>query len=169
MNNIILTGFMGTGKSSVGKVLAKLLMRRFVDLDELIEAEAGMAIKEIFACHGEPHFRALEAEMIKRLEVEEDLVLSTGGGAVISPENRRRMRRAGRVVNLTASVAAIQKRLMGDGERPLLKDDKSSEKIAAMLTEREPFYADADIRIDTTDKKLEDVLSEILVWLKRAG
>lgn len=169
MKNIILTGFMGTGKSSVGKALAKQLGCRFADLDELIAAKAGVTIREIFEHHGESRFRELEADIIAGIESDEVLVVSTGGGAVISPDNRRRMHQAGRIVNLTASAEAIQERLIGDGTRPLLKDDKSIDKIAAMLAEREPFYADADIRIDTTGKKIEDVLDEILVWLKKEG
>jgi shikimate kinase len=167
MDNIVLTGFMGTGKSSVGRALARRLGYRFVDLDEMIENEAGIAIKEIFAQHGEPHFRSLETAMIERLEAESNLVVSTGGGAVISPKNRHRMRQAGKIVNLTASTEAIQSRLKNDRGRPLLSDDKSLEKIAAMLAERESFYADADIRIDTTNKKIEDIAAVILVWLKK--
>ena len=169
MENIILTGFMGTGKSSVGKVLAERLGYRFIDIDELIVAESDLTIIEIFASHGEQHFRALETEMLKRIESERGLVVSTGGGAVINPENRRRMRSAGRVVNLSASAETIKKRLMGDAERPLLQSDKSLEKIIALIAEREPFYADADIRIDTTSKNIEDIVSEILAWVKRKG
>jgi shikimate kinase len=167
MENIILTGFMGTGKSSVGKLLAERLGYRFIDVDELIVARSGLTIIEIFASHGEQHFRALETEMLKRLESERGLVVSTGGGAVINPENRRRMRSAGRVVNLSASAETIKKRLTGDVARPLLQGDKPLEKIIALIAEREPYYADADIRIDTTAKNIEDVVSEILVWVKR--
>jgi shikimate kinase len=169
MENIILTGFMGTGKSSVGKILAERLGCRFIDLDELVVAGSGLTIIEIFARHGEQHFRALESEMLKRLESERGLVVSTGGGAVVNPENRRRMRSTGRVVNLSASAGTIKERLTGDVARPLLQGDNSLEKIIAMIAEREPFYADADIRIDTTDKNIEDIVSEILVWLKREG
>jgi shikimate kinase len=168
MENIILTGFMGTGKSSVGKILAERLGYRFIDIDEMIEAGSGFTVSEIFASHGEQHFRALETEMIKRLESERGVVVSTGGGAVINPENRRKMRSAGKVVNLSASAETIKKRLTGDVVRPLLQGDKSLEKINALIAEREPFYSDADIRIDTTAKKIEDIVSEILVWVKRA-
>ena len=169
MENIILTGFMGTGKSSVGKILAERLGYRFIDIDEMIEAGSGLTVIEIFASHGEQHFRALETEMLKRLESERELVVSTGGGAVIDPENRRRMRSAGKVVNLFASAETIKNRLTGDVARPLLQGDKSLEKIIALITEREQFYEDADIRIDTTAKKIEDIVSQILVWVKREG
>ncbi len=160
--NIILTGFMGTGKSSVGRVLADRLGYRYCDLDALIVAAAGSSINEIFARHGEAHFRRIEAEMVRSIANMSGLVVATGGGAVLDPENRRQLRAAGFVVNLTAPAAEIFKRLQGENERPLLKEEKSLEKIGVMLQEREPFYADADIRIDTTGKSVEDVVAEIL-------
>ena len=167
MKNVFLTGFMGTGKSSVGKILAERLGCKFIDLDALIVAEAGMSIKEIFAAQGEPYFRALEADMVRRLASEKGAVVSTGGGVIIDPENRRRMREHGVVVNLTATAQAIRERLAADNERPLLQNDNSLEKIVSMLAEREPFYRDADIRIDTTGKGVDDIVLQILVWLKK--
>jgi len=167
MKNVFLTGFMGTGKSSVGKILAERLGCQFIDLDALIVAEAGMSIKEIFAAQGEPYFRALEADLVRRLVSEKGAVVSTGGGVVIDPENRRRMRENGVVVNLTATAQAIRERLAADNERPLLQNDNSLEKIASMLAEREPFYRDADIRIDTTGKDVDDIVLQILVWIKK--
>lgn len=167
MKNVFLTGFMGTGKSSVGKILAERLGCQFIDLDALIVAEAGISIKEIFAAQGESYFRALEADMVRRLVSEKGAVISTGGGVVIDPENRRWMREHGVVVNLTATAHAIRERLAADNERPLLQNDNSLEKIVSMLAEREPFYRDADIRIDTTGKGVEDIVLQILVWLKK--
>ena len=167
MKNIFLTGFMGTGKSSVGKALAERLGTRFIDLDQLIVAEAGMVIKEIFARDGEPYFRSLETQIIRRLDSEHGLVVSTGGGAVIDPENRRWMREHGHVVNLTATAETIRERLAADNERPLLQEDNSHEKITAMLAEREPFYRDANIRIDTTDRSVDGIVLQILAWLKK--
>jgi len=160
--NIILTGFMGTGKSSVGKLLAERLGYRYCDLDALIVDAAGVSINEIFARHGEAHFRRIEAEMVRSIANRSGLVVATGGGAVLDPENRRLLRAAGFVVNLTAPAEEIFKRLHGENERPLLKEEKSLEKIGAMMEKREPFYADADIRIDTTGKCVEDVVEEIL-------
>ncbi len=167
MKSVFLTGFMGTGKSSVGKILSERLGCKFIDLDALIVAEAGTSIKEIFARHGEPHFRALEAEILGRLASEMCAVVSTGGGVVIDTENRRRMRAEGLVVNLTATAQAICERLAADDERPLLQYDNSLERIKAMLAEREPFYREADIRIDTTGKSVDDIVGQILVWLKK--
>lgn len=167
MNSVILTGFMGTGKSSVGTVLAQSLGYRFVDLDALIVAETGTTINEIFTRHGESFFRSIESAMVKRLTNESHLVVSTGGGVVLDPENRRLLRSTGNVVNLTATPETIRQRLLSESDRPLMKNGKSLEKITAMLAEREQCYADADIRIDTTGKKVEDIVAEILIWLKK--
>lgn len=169
MRNIILTGFMGTGKTSAGRLLAARLDYRFQDVDALIVEQEGRSINEIFANDGEAYFRRVETEVITTALQGNRLVISTGGGAVISEHNRRLMREAGLVVNLTASPAAVLERLAGDDERPLLRDEKGLEKVQAMLAEREPFYADADIRIDTTGKNVEDVVREILTILERGA
>ncbi|MBT1076588.1 shikimate kinase [Geobacter grbiciae] len=166
VRNVILTGFMGTGKSSVGRLLAHRLGFRYCDLDALIVEGEGVSINEIFARHGEPHFRALETEAVRSVSREERCVVSTGGGAVISPENRCLLREAGVVVNLTATVEEVCRRLREETDRPLLKDDRSGERIAAMMAEREQFYADAELRIDTTGKSVEDVVAEITGYLE---
>ena len=165
MANVILTGFMGTGKSAVGHLLAERFGYRFLDLDAMIVAAAGMSINEIFAVHGEPRFRQMESEAIGRLSEEAGVVLATGGGAVINPGNRQRMHALGVVVNLTASAEVIQRRLIAENDRPLLNSDKSQEKISGMLAEREPFYADADVRIDTSEKSVVEVVDEIVYRL----
>ncbi len=167
MNIIFLTGFMGTGKSCVGRILANRLEYRFLDLDDLIVATAGMTIKEIFAVHGESYFRSLETKMLYTLKGTHGVVVSTGGGAVLSTENRSLMHSTGVVVNLTATVAAIQERIAGDGERPLLLVDNPLERITVLLAEREACYADAAIRVDTTAKTEEEVIDEILLSLKK--
>jgi shikimate kinase len=169
MKNIILTGFMGTGKSSIGKMLAVRLGYRYVDLDVLIVEQAGEPINEIFAREGEPHFRSLETRMLANLAGEKGLVLSTGGGAVIAEENRRLLHDLGVIVNLTASAEEIQHRLQHEHDRPLLNDNRSQERIVSLLEAREPFYADADVRIETSGKSVDEVLNEILAWLKRVG
>lgn len=166
MKNIVLTGFMGTGKSSVGKMLARKMRYGYCDLDGVIVDQAGMSINEIFARYGETHFRDLEAKAVNQVSATENLVIATGGGAVIREDNRERLRSTGIIVNLEASVEEITARLSSDTDRPLLKDEKSMGKIAALLKEREPYYAEADIRIDTTGKKVEDVVREILYQLK---
>ena len=164
--NIFLTGFMGCGKTSVGRVLSARLGCDFVDLDEVIVREAGMSIKEIFAGQGEPAFRELESQALAGIAAGSGVVVSTGGGAVIAQQNRSVMRQTGSIVNLTASVEAIAARLCGDSERPLLEGDASIQRIRDMLRKREQFYADADLRIDTTAKKIDQVVAEILQTLK---
>ncbi|WP_318248631.1 shikimate kinase [Geomonas subterranea] len=164
--NIFLTGFMGCGKTSVGQLLAQRLGWTFVDLDQVIVEAAGRSIKEIFAADGEPHFRELESRMLERVAAGSGQVVSTGGGVVIAPVNRAVMRSHGCIVNLTASVETIAQRVSGDSERPLLADDASVLKIRSMLEGREPFYADADVRIDTTCKEIATVCEHVLDYCK---
>jgi shikimate kinase len=164
--NIILTGFMGTGKSTLGRHLAVRLGYRFLDLDEMIVVHESMSVNEIFKKKGEPYFRALETSLIRGITKEQGIVLSTGGGAVILPENRSMLRNMGFVVNLCASPTVLLERLSGENERPLLKDAKDTATVVRMLQDRETCYADADIRIDTTGKCMEDVADEIMLILE---
>lgn len=164
--NIFLTGFMGCGKTSVGRELARRLGWTFLDLDQVIVEEAGESINEIFAQKGEPAFRQLESRMLVKVAVRPCQVVSTGGGVVIYRGNRAIMREYGRIVNLTASVETIAKRVSGDSERPLLAGDASVERIRGMLSGREEFYADADLRIDTDGKTVEQVAEEVQNALK---
>lgn len=160
---IVLTGPMGSGKSSVGRLLAERLGFRFVDLDTLLVEKAGKSINRIFAEEGESAFRDLESEQLAALSGERELVLSTGGGAVLRQKNRDCLRTVGLVVNLTASVSELVRRLAQADDRPLLQGEEPlAERIGRIMAEREPFYAEADIRIDTTAKTLEDVVVEIL-------
>lgn len=167
--NIILTGFMGTGKSTVGRLLAAQLNYSFRDLDSLIVEKAGQSINTIFADQGESHFRELESCELRAVLHEAAQVVSTGGGAVIRPENRDLMRKSGVVVNLTASPETILRRLHSDEERPLLRDAKSLARIQQLLMDREAYYAEADIRIDTDGKNVEDVAREIRDFLERGA
>ena len=150
----------------MGRELSGSLGYRFLDLDEAIVAEAGVSVKEIFASQGEPAFRRLESLVLQRIAADAAVVVSTGGGAVLSPANRAAMRDSGCIVNLTATVEAIATRLAGDSERPLLEGDASFERIQSMLETREPFYADADLRVDTTNKTVAAVAAEIINALK---
>ncbi len=164
---IILTGFMGSGKSSVGRVVAQLLEVPFVDLDALIVTAAGCSINEIFSRDGEEVFRTLERQQLGQLLSRGDgYVVATGGGAVISPENRQFMRSAGFVINLKVSLDQVLRRLERSNDRPLLAGEDGHLRAASLLAEREQFYADADIRIDTDGKSVEDVAREILRSLK---
>lgn len=168
MKNIFLTGFMGCGKTSVGRVLSSRLGCQFVDLDEAIVSDAGVSINEIFSSQGEPAFRRLESQALARISKLAAVVVSTGGGAVLAQQNRTLMRQSGSIVNLTAGVEAIVARLNGDSERPLLQGDASIERVRDMLEGRERYYADADLRIDTTAKTVEAVVAEILDAMKES-
>jgi shikimate kinase len=164
---LILTGFMGSGKSSVGKIVAERAGFRFIDLDTEIVAVAGCAINDIFVRDGEEAFRALESSQLEKVLLAKDgCVVATGGGAVISGRNRALMRSRGVVVNLKATLEQVLARLNGCSDRPLLAGEDAAKRAKTLMDEREQFYADADIRIDTGGKSVEDVAAEILCRLK---
>lgn len=162
MKNIILTGFMGTGKSYVGRRLATMIGYKFKDIDEIIEKTENMKINEIFELFGEEHFRKIETVVLEMELKDEGIVVSTGGGVVLSEKNRKLIRKAGIVVNLTATPEQILERLAEDHERPLLKKEKNIQKIRKMMLERNSYYEESDIQIDTTGKNVDDVISEIM-------
>jgi shikimate kinase len=163
---LILTGFMGAGKSSVGRLLAGKLGCPFIDLDAEIVAMAGRSINEIFAKDGEAAFRFLESACLEHALRRGLAVIATGGGAVIADSNRTLMRATGVVVNLTASFGRIVERLSGAADRPLYAGDDPARRAKALLEQREQFYNDADIRIDTDGKSVEDVAAEIIGHLR---
>lgn len=164
---LILTGFMGSGKSSVGKILAEQLGYRFIDLDSEIVTVAGCSINDIFARDGEQRFRALESLQLERVLANGEVsVVATGGGAVISTFNRELMRNRGVVINLMVTLEQVVKRLKGCHNRPLLAVADAEKRLKTLMDEREQFYAAADIRIDTDGKSVEDVAAEILSRLR---
>jgi len=164
--SVILTGFMGSGKSSVGRVLAKRLGYPFVDLDAVIVEVAGKSINRIFAEEGEPAFRALESACLARVLRSKRAVVATGGGVVVAEQNRELMRRRGVVINLKVSLTQVMKRLKGATNRPLYSGRNAEKGARVLMEEREHFYAAADIRIDTDGKSVEDVSAEIMRFLK---
>jgi shikimate kinase len=159
--NIILTGFMGVGKTSVGTGLAKDVGYQFVDTDLLIEADQKMSVTEIFATKGEPFFREVESRVIGEVLQGESQVVSTGGGAVIRDSNREAFKKAGFVVCLTARPEVIFERVRHETHRPLLRTENPLAKIGELLESRAPFYAQADAVIDTSEKSVEAVITEI--------
>lgn len=161
MKNIVLTGFMGTGKSSVGRHLAEGLGLGFVDTDDLIEERAGLTVSEIFERFGEGRFRALEREVIQGLSTQCNLVIATGGGAIMDGENLSNLKRCGVIICLTASPDTILSRIGEGDERPLLSGLDKKRAIISLLKKRGPFYSKADFMIDTTDRQVEDVVKEI--------
>ena len=166
--NIALVGFMGVGKTAVGKALAKKLNRKFAELDSLIEQKAGKSIPEIFQQDGELAFRELEIEVTREIAREKYLVIACGGGIVLNKINIDRLREESRIVYLTASPRVILKRISGEGgERPLLKGDNPSSTIQGLLKFRKPFYERAtDIKIDTSKLDIDSVAEQIISRLK---
>jgi shikimate kinase len=163
---LILTGFMGSGKSSVGHVLAERMSRPFIDLDAEIVAEAGCSINEIFSRDGEEAFRSLESRCLERVLLDGVSVIATGGGVVIATGNRTLMRAVGIVINLVVSLPQVLQRLDGATDRPLFAGSDAPNRVKLLMDSREQFYAEADIRIDTDGKSVEDVAAEILRFVK---
>ena len=166
MKNIVLAGFMGTGKTAVGRELARKLGMRLVELDEEIEKAEGMTINEVFSRFGEPCFRDRETEMVKKFAGHDNVVISTGGGVVLREENMKALRESGVIVCLKATPETILKRTSASGERPLLNVDDPLKKIRDLLDYRQPFYDKADIIIETDSLSPAEIADEIIRKVK---
>ena len=166
MQNIILTGFMGTGKTTVGRILAAALNRPFVDMDGLIAAREGRSIEAIFAEDGEAYFRALEKQVLAEVLRKKGQVVSTGGGALL--QNREALEAGGILICLTADPEEIVKRLTEEGGRPLLAGDLQK-KIQAILAERRHLYGSVPRQINTGRKTPRQVAEEIMALLRQEG
>jgi shikimate kinase len=160
--NIILAGFMGTGKSSVGQALARRLGWSFADADEIIEARAGRKISKIFEEEGETGFRAIEAQVARDLADVEHYAIATGGGMVLSEANRRSLEAAGALVLLEASEATIWARVKDERHRPLLEVDDPQGRIHDLLTRRRPIYGLIEKKVTTDSKSVEAIVEEVL-------
>lgn len=160
VRHIILIGFMGAGKSTVGKRLAKACNRKFIDTDQKIEAETGRVISDIFAQDGEEFFRDLETELLKKLKTQQEpLVIAVGGGLPVRAINRTLLKELGTVVYLKAEVDTLEKRLQGSVTRPKLLGGNLRERILSLMEAREEFYQDAaEIVYDTDGKSLPEVV-----------
>jgi|WetSurMetagenome_2_1015567.scaffolds.fasta_scaffold00030_37 shikimate kinase len=162
MKNIALTGFMGTGKTEVGKALARKLGYSFVDVDAAIEEKSGLKINDIFSKQGEAAFRDMEAEAIRAASGGDCLIISTGGGAVLRRENMDHLRRKGVVVCLSASPDTILFRTQDSRDRPLLCVEDPLARIRELLAARQPYYEEADIMVDTEGKSPLQIADEII-------
>jgi shikimate kinase len=166
MKNIILTGFMGTGKTAVGKELAQLLDMKLIDVDTEIEKTEKTTIDEIFRQSGEQRFRDKETDMIKAVSRNKNVIISTGGGAVLKKENMDILRENGVIICLTATPETILQRTGANSNRPLLQVENPFKKIKELLDFRKPYYEKADILIDTDDKNPLQIAREIIDKLK---
>ncbi len=167
--NIILIGFSFTGKSTVGKMVAERLGWKFVDLDQEIARKAGKTVPEIFAGEGEASFRLREGQSVKECLAKERQVVATGGGAVISEENRNLMKRSGLVVCLEARPETIYERLLKDvkespspEDRPLLAGNDPLARITAMKEQRRPFYQIAHLTVNTDGLSVTEVAASVI-------
>ncbi len=161
--NIVLIGFMGSGKSSVGRMLAKRLNFRFLDTDALIEERAWMPIKDIFAKHGEAFFRDRETATIASLAGARGHVIATGGGIVTQPRNLPLLHKLGWVVLLKADPDEIFRRVAHNNRRPLLQVENPRERVETMLAERQPLYEQAaDFCVDSTGLQREAVVERVI-------
>ncbi len=163
--NIVLVGFMGTGKSSAGRILAERLGMNFIDMDDEIVRREGVTIPEIFRDRGEPAFRALERALVIELAAQSGYVVSTGGGIVLNPDNLRDFARTGRVFCLHATPEAILKRVEHDTNRPLLQGGDKLARISELLAKRQPLYDAIPDRIDTDGHQPADTAAAILARL----
>ncbi|MDD5568411.1 MAG: shikimate kinase [Candidatus Omnitrophica bacterium] len=160
--NIYLVGFMGTGKSVVGRELAKKKKWHFVDLDDFIELKEKRTIADIFAKDGEPYFRRVEKKALKEIAKENGFVVACGGGIVINEENIRIMKGSGTMICLKAIPEVILKRVSGQAHRPLLNVKDPEKQIGLLLKLRSPYYAEADKTIDTSGLSVKQAAGRIL-------
>lgn len=164
--NIVLIGFMAAGKSTVGRKLARRLRRRFVDLDEAIEAREGMKVREIFSRKGEAYFRKVEKEALQGLLQHDAQVIATGGGAVLDAKNLRLMREKSLLVCLEASPETLLHRVGKGGERPLLRGRNKRKRLQELLKQRGKAYAQAHVSIDTGRLTADEVVGKIVEVFK---
>jgi shikimate kinase len=166
MKNIVLTGFMGSGKTAVGRELSRILDMKLIDVDTEIEKSEKITINEIFKQFGEPRFREIETDMIRKLSESKNTIISTGGGAVLKQENMDILRKSGVIVCLTASPETIFKRTSTNNDRPLLQVENPLERINELLNFRKPFYQKADVMINTEGKNPLQIADEIIEKVK---
>ena len=160
--NIALIGFMGTGKTSVGRLVAEQLHFEYLDTDEIIQANTGRSITDIFTKDGEPAFRALEQQVVGELAGREKTVISTGGGLPVNPENLASLKSHALVVSLWSSPEKIWERVRHQSHRPLLHDKDPQAKIRELLAAREPFYKQADVLLNTDLRSVREVAQQVI-------
>ena len=164
MRNIVLVGFMGSGKTTVGKLIAEATGMTLLDMDSIIEERAGKTINEIFADEGEAHFRSLERDLVQELSATEGNIISTGGGIVLNNRNIADFEKTGLVVCLLADAETVLDRVKHDSSRPLLAGDKES-KIIELLESRKSLYESITHRIDTSGRPSPEPTAQEIIDL----
>jgi shikimate kinase len=162
IHNLALIGFMGTGKSSVGRLVAASLHYDFLDTDELIEKRAGKSITQIFAQSGEAAFRDMERDLVTEMEGWRRKVISTGGGLATSESNLASLKRHALVVCLWAAPEAIWQRVRNQTHRPLLQEPDPLARIQTLLNERRRFYQQADVLVNTAMRSVKEVAQQVM-------
>lgn len=162
MKNIVLVGFMGTGKSSAGRIVAERLGMKFIDMDDEIVRREGCSIPDIFRDRGEPAFRALERALVQELAGQEGYVVSTGGGIVLNPDNIRDFSATGLVICLTAQPETVLKRVEHDTNRPLLAGGDKLQKITELQAKRQPLYDAIPHKIPTEGHRPADTADAVV-------
>ena len=160
--NIALIGFMGTGKTSVGRLVAEQLQFDYLDTDELIQSRTGRPIVEIFSTDGEAVFRKMESELVGELAARTKTVIATGGGLPMNPQNLVSLKTHALVVCLWASPEKIWERVKNQTHRPLLHDADPQKKIRELLAAREPFYRQADVLLNTERRSVREVTQQVV-------
>lgn len=166
MKNIVLTGFMGTGKTAVGRELSNLLGWKFIDIDDEIVKAQNSSISDIFNQHGESAFRDIETEMIRKTAKTNNIIISTGGGAILRQENIDLLRKNGIIICLTARPETILNRTSKSSKRPLLNVDDPLKRIEDLMASRKSFYEKTDFMIDTETRTPLQIAEEIFRMIK---
>ena len=166
--NIIITGFMGSGKSIVVEELARKLGMEFIDMDQIIE-EQGMSISDIFSRYGEKYFREQENKLVKELSQKENMVIATGGGTLLSADNAKILSKKGEIICLYADPKVLYNRVKRKNNRPLLRGENLLDRIKQLVEERKKIYDNIKLKIDTSDLNIQEVVDRIIDILKKKG
>jgi len=166
--NIIITGFMGSGKSIVAEELARKLGMEFIDMDQIIE-EQGMSISDIFSRYGEKYFREQENKLVKELSQKENMVIATGGGTLLSADNAKILSEKGEIICLYADSKVLYNRVKRKNNRPLLRGENLLDRINQLVEERKKIYDNIKLKIDTSDLNIQEVVDRIIDILKNKG
>jgi shikimate kinase len=167
--HVVLVGMMGTGKTAVGRALARRLNRPFYDTDRLIEEREGRSIAAMFQSNGEEYFREVEATVIREVTEKPEGVIATGGGALLREENRAALARRGVLIWLKADLETMSQRTRGRTTRPLLTVQDQQARLAELLAQRTPLYATAEFSVETTGKGIEEVTRMIVSRIEKDG